>query len=540
MTTSHFEALQVEIDDLRISPLNVRREVDDVSELAESIREQGVLEPLVVRRTSDGKFEVIMGARRLTASQQIGLDLVPVVVQDISDADAVLRSLAENIQRQNLSLEERVQAYQSLRQLEPDRFGNSRGLARAIGRGRSNIDNDFEAYEALTRLRPRGVSVRQSTSPQSSERRSGEVIPTAHAAMIQQAMSAVSAKLPQESIDDTYEELARAVAPLEQDRARRVLEYFTMYPERPVSEAVSMALATVQRQITLPAETARKLEELASSSGSSDWDTVLAGLVEDQTGESQAMQDSSVTANDVEARQHVPSSQLEGEQGIQSAFDPPEGDESPSFGVRPSGDGFTSQPSSDLLGQSEESTQVSETHPEPDIPNRPIPVPEPSIQEQFGGKTLWNLEHASINADFFTVGYRQKTIAQFIQILQAAGVTKLIDIRSNPHSQYRPEFNQGRLAEELAIQEIEYVHRGDLGVPSEIRTSVEAQSDRSHVWDWYRENVVPKIHAEKAGELIGDSEGRVAFMCVEISPKDCHRHILVEELEPHGYKCFDL
>ena len=140
MTTRHFEALQVNIDDLTISPLNVRREIDDVSELAESIREQGVLEPLVVRRTSDGKFEVIMGSRRLTASRQIGLDLVPVVVQDISDADAVLRSLAENIQRQNLSLEERVQAYQTFSNWNQSDLRNSRGLARAIGRGRSSID----------------------------------------------------------------------------------------------------------------------------------------------------------------------------------------------------------------------------------------------------------------------------------------------------------------------------------------------------------------------------------------------------------------
>ncbi len=284
MTTRQFEALEVSIDDLIISPLNVRQDIDDVSELADSIREQGVLEPLVVRRTADGKFEVIIGSRRLTASRQVGLNLIPVVVQDISDTEAVQRSLAENIQRQNLSLEERVGAYQTLRHLEPERFGSSRGLARAIGRGRSNIDNDFAAYEALTRLRPRGVSVRQNTSPQSSNRKSGDVIPTAHAAMIQQAMSAVGGMLPSESSDDTYEELARAVAPLEQDRARRVLDYFKMYPDRPIPEIVSMALATVQRQVTLPAETARKLEDLATSGGASDWDTILAGLVEERSG----------------------------------------------------------------------------------------------------------------------------------------------------------------------------------------------------------------------------------------------------------------
>ena len=384
------------------------------------------------------------------------------------------------------------------------------------------------------------MSVRQSTSPQSSERRSGDVIPTAHAAMIQQAMSAVSSTLPQDSLDDIYEELARAVAPLEQDRARRVIERFTMYPDRPVSEAVSTALATVQRQITLPAETARKLEELAADSGALGWDTVLAGLVEEQTSEIPTAPSSDVTQNDAEARQEVSSSVAGGEPSIQSMFDPVEGDELPDFRVDSGDDALAPQPRSDFRGESQEPTQVSETQPESGVPSRPMPAPEPSIQEQFGGKTLWNLEQESIRADFFTIGYRQKTITLFKQILQAAGVTKLIDIRSNPHSQYRPEFNQGRLAEELARCEIEYVHRGDLGVPSEIRTSVEAQSDRSQVWDWYRDNVVPKIHAENVGELIGESEGRVAFMCVEISPQDCHRHILVEEFEPHGYKCFDL
>ncbi len=538
MTTRQFEALQVSTDDLFISPINVRREIDDVSELAQSIREQGVLEPLVVRRTSDGKFEVIIGSRRLTASRQIGLNLVPVVVQDISDADAVLRSLAENIQRQNLSLEERVQAYKTLKQLEPERFENSRGLARAIGRGRSNIDSDFEAYEALTRLRPRGVSVRQSTSPQSSERQSGDVIPTAHAAMIQQAISAVSATLPTETLDDTYEELARNVAPLEQDRARRVLDYFKMYPDRPIREVVSMALATVERQISLPAETARKLEELA---GASDWNTVLEGLVEERVSEVPPTPALNLGGQESGTQEHLLEPDLGGDEDRQARFEPFAHEEDPQPRISAADDG---EIDSEIRPGPHALQGTPTSHPAElsglDATTGRISQREPTNYEQINERTLWNLGRTSIMADIFTIGYSQKTISHFVRLLKKAKVTRLIDIRNNPQSQYRPEFSQGRLAEELTRHEIEYVHRGDLGVPSEIRTSAEAQSDRSQVWDWYRENVVPKIHAEHVGKLIGESEGRVAFMCVEINPQDCHRHILVEEFEPHGYKCFDL
>ena len=541
MTTGHFEALQVSIDDLTISPINVRREIDDVSELAESIREQGVLEPLVVRRTSDGKFEVIIGSRRLTASRQIGLNLVPVVVQDISDADAVLRSLAENIQRQNLSLEERVQAYQTLRQLEPERFENSRELARAIGRGRSNIDSDFEAYAALTRLRPRGVSVRQSTSPQSSERQAGDVIPTAHAAMIQQAMSAVGSRLPQDSLDDIYEELARAVAPLEQDRARRVIERFTMYPDRPVSEAVSMALATIQRQITLPAETARKLEELASSSGSSDWDTVLADLVEEQASEASSMSTPYLDGEESDTQERFLTPDMEDDEDIQATIEPLIQEELSDPQVSDEHDReFNSRVRLESQAQQGTLTNDPVGLSGPGVPTGRTSPREPSFREQINERTIWNLERPAIVADIFTIGYSQKTITQFIRLLQVARVSRLIDIRNNPQSQFKPEFNHQRLREELRKHDIEYMNRRDLGVPSRIRTSVESQSDRSYIWEWYEKNIITQDQIKQLKDTIDEATDRVALMCVEVDPQDCHRHILVKELEVYGYKSLDL
>lgn len=123
-----YEFLEIPVGDVVISPINVRQDVGDVSELSDSIRSQGILEPLVARRTVAGNYEVIIGARRLTAARQIGLPSVPVIVQDISDSDAIVRSLTENLQRGDLSLEERVQAFKRLQESAPETYGDTSDL----------------------------------------------------------------------------------------------------------------------------------------------------------------------------------------------------------------------------------------------------------------------------------------------------------------------------------------------------------------------------------------------------------------------------
>lgn len=267
--TQRFQAMEVPIGQLVVSPINVRRDVGDVSELADSIREQGILEPLVVRE-KDSQYEVIIGSRRLAASQQAGLSVIPVVVQDISDADAIVRSLTENLQRGDLSLEERVEAYKQLQNIDSDRFGDTRGLARAVGRNYQTITRDLDAYDALIRLRPRGIDILHNITPSAPQRRAGEAIPESHATLLEQAMTSVRGKISPDQTDNIYAELAKTITPLESDRARRVLDYFKMYPERSVSEIESLALASVERSITLPATTARQLEEIGLEEGESN------------------------------------------------------------------------------------------------------------------------------------------------------------------------------------------------------------------------------------------------------------------------------
>ena len=84
-------------------------EPESLQELAESIKAQGVMQPIVVRPVSDRKYEIIAGERRWRATQLAGLDVIPAVVRDVSDEAAIAMALIENIQREDLNpIEEAV------------------------------------------------------------------------------------------------------------------------------------------------------------------------------------------------------------------------------------------------------------------------------------------------------------------------------------------------------------------------------------------------------------------------------------------------
>jgi len=110
---------------------------DRLEELAASIREKGIIQPLVVRKKSD-HYELIAGERRWRAAQKAGLRDVPVVIQDVSDDTALEMALIENIQREDLNAVEEAEAYQALM----DTFSLSQEvLAKRVGKERSTITN---------------------------------------------------------------------------------------------------------------------------------------------------------------------------------------------------------------------------------------------------------------------------------------------------------------------------------------------------------------------------------------------------------------
>lgn len=107
-------------------------------ELSQSMRQRGVIQPLVVKQTGATSYDIIAGERRWRAAQLAGLHDVPVVVQDFSDKEAVEVGLIENIQRADLTAYEEATAYQKL----IDQFSYSqKAIADSVGKSRSHVAN---------------------------------------------------------------------------------------------------------------------------------------------------------------------------------------------------------------------------------------------------------------------------------------------------------------------------------------------------------------------------------------------------------------
>jgi ParB family chromosome partitioning protein len=114
-----------------------------IRELAASIREVGILQPLVVRSTPSG-FELIAGERRLRAAREAGLDRVPVLIRQAGENESMELALVENLQRENLSPLETAAAYQALM----DGFGLSKDqLARRLGKSRAAVTNTLRLVQ---------------------------------------------------------------------------------------------------------------------------------------------------------------------------------------------------------------------------------------------------------------------------------------------------------------------------------------------------------------------------------------------------------
>jgi ParB family transcriptional regulator, chromosome partitioning protein len=119
---------------------------DKLEQLAQSIREQGVLQPILVRehRTKQGEFEIVAGERRWRAAQKAQLHEVPIVVRDLSDRDTLEIALIENVQRQDLNPIEEARAYRRLMQ---EFAYTQETLSDHIGKSRSHIANLLRLLE---------------------------------------------------------------------------------------------------------------------------------------------------------------------------------------------------------------------------------------------------------------------------------------------------------------------------------------------------------------------------------------------------------
>ena len=133
------EFKSVQIKDIQKNPYQPRKEFSEekIQELAQSIKENGLIQPIIVRKSPVLGYEILAGERRYRASIAAGLSEVPVIVKQLSDQDMMLHSIIENLQRENLNPIEEAKAYQSL----IDKGFTHTEIAEKMGKSRPYITN---------------------------------------------------------------------------------------------------------------------------------------------------------------------------------------------------------------------------------------------------------------------------------------------------------------------------------------------------------------------------------------------------------------
>lgn len=141
---------------LRITEIEPNREQprknfsdEAITALAESIRDHGMLQPILVRPMEDGSYRIVAGERRWRAARMLGLDEVPVNIKEMTDTEAAQLALIENLQRENLNPVEEAMGFKEL----IEKYGMTQdAVAKTIGRSRSSVSNSMRILTLPDRI----------------------------------------------------------------------------------------------------------------------------------------------------------------------------------------------------------------------------------------------------------------------------------------------------------------------------------------------------------------------------------------------------
>ncbi len=257
--------VSVEISKLFVGKTNVRKSPGDVGDLVDSVKEKGILEP-VLARPIGGRYELVVGSRRFEAAKIAGLKKMPSIVRPMTDEEAIIVSLVENIQRRDIEPEEEYDAILALKKANPRAYGTSEQVARALGKSRRYVEDRVSAVEAVRTIRREtraDITVKQA--PLSRERKEG-VLPVRHATFLHRAEEAPTVQeLPKRERATQLKELAETIAPMTSPEAENVVSHFVMAPQRPVEDIKKEAayLHAVKLEILLDPRVADGLRKAA-------------------------------------------------------------------------------------------------------------------------------------------------------------------------------------------------------------------------------------------------------------------------------------
>lgn len=149
-TSTEERILQIPISNISPNPYQPREKINPVElqELAESIKNNGIIQPLLIRRIENG-YQLIAGERRINAAKMVGLKTVPAIIKEATDSDVLRLALIENLQRENLNPIEEAKAYREL--ITKFRF-TQESLADVLGKKRTTVTNSLRLLTLPTNI----------------------------------------------------------------------------------------------------------------------------------------------------------------------------------------------------------------------------------------------------------------------------------------------------------------------------------------------------------------------------------------------------
>ncbi len=221
------ELREIELGKIRPNRLNPRLDIkiERLNELADSIKQIGVLEPLIVRPVGD-EYEVVVGERRYRASQQVGLQKVPAIIRNFTDEQVIELNLTENIQREDLNAVEKGNCCKQLLEKYPEKYPSSEIIGKKIGISADTVRNWLKLTEAPVEIQ------KMITSPEKAG------VPRELGKLDYSTALAITHKIEEPT---RQIEIAKEIAskPVHGRKARKVIAKASEEPQKPVEEIVT-------------------------------------------------------------------------------------------------------------------------------------------------------------------------------------------------------------------------------------------------------------------------------------------------------------
>ncbi len=474
----------VDIEVVVPNPTQPRTHFDDeeIERLSQSIKEFGVIEPVILTEKEGGKYMLIAGERRFRAAIRAGQREIPAIIEDIDRVGEL--SLIENIHRVELTHPEKGLAV--LRILK------AKGVSSSVP----------EIIKALQRVRSGNTEGRDFPV--------GELVKalSKHPRTIIEWMKSL---LVDEEILRQEREVQRlsggALARLSTFDGDEQRMFYNIIKSENIQTGILGFISQLKKM-----DSAERKKILSHGD--------IQGLVENTENSNGDVLDDRISADLKHTRADHPHEDLD--QTDDYLTSPSE------FNAVETNEESTSEISEDigkLMG-------ISGT-----VRRHVDKVPPKWLYFE---RSLWNLRQFRKNIDFITTGTDGKDLDLFIRGLKVFDVERLlvVDVRDTPFSRFKPEFNKWNLKTALNQQGIDYIHRGELGVVKSLRNRLyRGDLTESQLWEEYRVNVLTEENREK---LLDTIKNRIpVFVCTEISPERCHRNVIAKFLNSENKRGID-